>query len=81
VLKNYNLSENLAENDLIENWHKIVGKDLSSKCTPESFINGKLTLKAKNKIWKEELALRQNDLVNLMNRQIGIVLVKKINII
>ena len=57
VLEDYNLSENLAKNDLIENWQKIAGKDLSDKCTATNFVNGELTVKAKNKIWKEELAL------------------------
>jgi len=81
VLKKYNLSDKLVKEDLIKNWTQIVGNKLSEKCSPITLVNGELTIKAKNKIWKEELALRQYDLVNLLNSQIGVALVKKINII
>ena len=81
VLKKYNLSDIMVRENLIENWTQIVGEKLSEKCSPVKLVDGELTIKAKNKIWKEELALRQHDLVNLLVRQIGLSLVKKINII
>ncbi len=81
VLKDYNLSDTLAKEDVIDNWNKIVGDKLSDKCMPIKLENGELTIKAKNIIWKEELARRQYDLVNLLDRQIGMSLVKKIKII
>jgi predicted nucleic acid-binding Zn ribbon protein len=80
VLKKYNLSDTIVRENLIENWTQIIGDKLSDKCSPVTLVEGELTIKAKNKIWKEELALRQHDLVNLLNRQIGKSLVKKINI-
>ena len=81
VLKEYNLSDTLAKKQIIDNWDKIVGDKLSDKCTPIELKNGELTIKAKNYFWKEELALRQQDLVNLLDNRIGLSLVKKIKII
>ena len=81
VLKDYNLSPTLAEEDLIDKWVEIVGAKLADKCYPVKLEEGELTIKTKNKIWRDELALRQQDLVNLLDRQIGSALVKKIKII
>lgn len=81
VLQEYNLTDTLAKRSLFQNWKKIAGKNLSDVCDPVDLIHGELTIKAKNKIWKEELALRQHDLLNLLVRQIGSSFVKKIKII
>ncbi len=81
VLKKYNLSETVAKEQLTGNWNKIVGDKLSDKCVPVELIDGELTIKAKNNFWKEELALRQQDLVNLLDGRIGLSIVKKIKII
>jgi predicted nucleic acid-binding Zn ribbon protein len=81
VLKEFNLSDTVAKEQLINNWNKIVGDKLSDKCIPVELNDGVLIIKAKNYFWKEELALRQQDLVNLLDGRIGLSLVKKIKII
>ena len=81
ILEQYQLSDVVAKEKLLKNWTNIAGEKLSEKCYPVDLVDGILTIKAKNKIWKEELALRQHDLVNLLDRQIGTSLVKKIKII
>ena len=81
MLKEFNLSDTVAKEQLIDNWNKIVGDKLSDKCVPVELKDGELTIKAKNYFWKEELALRQQDLVNLLDGRIGLSIVKKIKII
>jgi hypothetical protein len=50
-------------------------------CQPVSFKNGELTIRTKDNFWKEELAQRQHDLLNLLDIRIEKSLVKKIYIL
>ena len=76
VLNKYNLTESVLKNNIINNWESMVGQ-----CTPVALTGNILTIRAKDNIWKQELAHRQKDLVNLLNEQLQSTLVKKINII
>ena len=66
VLKNYGLENKVKNEQLINNWEKIVGKKLSEKCIPIKIENNTLILKSKNSIWRNELILRQKDLLNII---------------
>jgi len=81
VLNKYNLTESVLKDKIINNWESMVGKKIANQCTPVALNGNILTLRAKDNIWKQELAHRQKDLVNLLNEQLQSSLVKKINII
>ena len=71
LLKNYNLEKVVKKEQLFENWENIVGKDLSEKCTPIKTENNILFLEAKNSVWRNELKLRQMDLLTLIQKNTG----------
>ncbi len=81
VLKKYDLTESIQGNQLFTRWEILVGEKIAKQCKPVEFTHGELVVQAKNNIWREELAQRQDDLLNLLNGRIKSSLVKKIKII
>ena len=81
ILKKYQLTDEINKEKILNNWEALVGKEISKMCKPVDFNNNELTLRAKNTIWKQELATRPGDLLNLLNGRIKSSLVKKIKII
>ena len=71
LLKNYNIEKVVKKEQLFENWETIIGKDLSDKCTPVKTEENILFLKAKNSIWRNELKLRQKDLLDIIQKKTG----------
>ena len=69
--QNYNIEKVVKKEQLFENWENIVGKDLSKKCRPLKTENNILFLKTKNSVWRNELKLRQKDLLKLIQKNIG----------
>jgi len=81
ILDKYNLSDAVEKEQIFTNWNKLVGKDIARMCKPVKFENNELTLEVKNTVWREELATRQNDLLNLLNVRIKALRIKKIILI
>jgi predicted nucleic acid-binding Zn ribbon protein len=81
VLKKYELTETIHRNQIFTRWEILVGEKIAKQCKPVDFIHGELVIKAKNNIWRQELAQRRDDLLNLLNGRIKSSLVKKIKII
>jgi predicted nucleic acid-binding Zn ribbon protein len=81
VLKKYDLTEAVDGELLFNRWETLVGEKISKQCKPVKFKDGELVIQAKTNIWKQELAQRRDDLLNLLNGRIKSSLVKKIKII
>jgi predicted nucleic acid-binding Zn ribbon protein len=81
LLKKYDLTEAVNSELIFSRWESLVGNKISKQCKPVEIKDGELVIQAKNNIWKQELALRQKDLLNLLNGRIKPSLVKKIKII
>ena len=81
ILKKYELTEAVKSEQLITQWESLVGEKIAKQCKPIELNDGELIIKAKNNIWKQELAQRRDDLLNLLNGRIKSSLVKKIKII
>ena len=81
ILSKYNLKEEVYKENIINNWESFVGDKISKQCEPIEFKGGELIVQAKNDLWKQELALRHDDLLNLVNGRNKYSLVKKIKII
>ena len=78
LLRNYNLEIPVKRQILFDNWEKIVGKNLAEKCTPVKIENRILFLKAKTSVWRNELKLRQQDLLNIIYKNTGNKLIMEI---
>ena len=81
IMNRYQLTEEIMKEQIFANWESLVGKEISKMCKPVEFNDNELILRAKNTAWKQELATRQRDLLNLLNGRIKSSLVKKIKII
>ena len=81
ILSKYNLKEEVFKENIISNWESFVGEKISRQCDPIEIKDGELIVQAKNDLWKQELALRHDDLLNLVNGRTKFSLVKKIKII
>lgn len=72
LLTNYNLETPVKRQILFDNWVNIVGKNLAEKCSPINIENKTLFLKAKNSVWRNELKLREKDLIKIIHDKSGI---------
>ena len=81
IMNKYQLTEEILKEQIFANWESLVGKEISKMCKPVEFNDNELILRAKNTVWKQELATRQKDLLNLLNGRIKASLVKRIKII
>lgn len=70
LLSNYHLSEVVEKERIFSNWKEIVGEKMARICQPVKFQNSILYVKTINSVWRNELALRQPDLLNLLAKQI-----------
>jgi predicted nucleic acid-binding Zn ribbon protein len=71
ILKTYHIEKDIKKEQLFENWERIIGKNLADKCKPVKVEENILFLKVKNSVWRNELKLRQSDLLNLIQKNTG----------
>jgi predicted nucleic acid-binding Zn ribbon protein len=64
IVKKYHLENDLLDRNIFDSWVEIVGPELANICEPVKLDNGKLTLKVKTQIWRQELGNRQKELLN-----------------
>tara|TARA_B100000315_G_scaffold200573_1_gene192808 strand:- start:284 stop:565 length:282 start_codon:yes stop_codon:yes gene_type:complete len=50
-------------------WNKIVGKTISKHTEIIRIINGKITIKTSNPIWRNELTFQKEDLLNRLKKE------------
>ncbi len=55
--------------NLNKSWKKIVGKTISNKTEIISIKNGKITIKTKNPIWRNELTFQKEALLNKLKKE------------
>ena len=78
ILQQYNLKDDLYEKQLISDWEVIVGKQIAKQCKVKFLKNGTLFLESKDKVWKQELDMRRDELLNLVQNKLKSSLVKNI---
>ena len=81
VIEKQGIDNKLQEIQIFHNWSDIVGKSLAKQCTPVSLEENTLYVEVKNSIWRTELAKRQQELVNLLDKSINHNHIKKIELI
>ena len=50
-------------------WVKVVGKTISKNTEIKSIKNGKITIKTVNPVWRNELILQKEDLLNRLKEE------------
>lgn len=75
-------SENSPEQCISQNWNKIVGLKLSSRCAPEKIDKtGKLFIRAANGPVRQELSFRKKHLLDQIRKLEGCEIVKDLRIV
>jgi predicted nucleic acid-binding Zn ribbon protein len=61
----------LATGGVIGRWEQVVGPDIAAHCTPESHLDGVLTVRADSTAWATQVRLLAADLVRRLNQEFG----------
>lgn len=75
---NINLSEKAIVVDLRKNLDKIISTSFSKSVLIYDLKNGTLKLKINNPVWKTEIHLRKNQIVDKFNDYLGAKIIKNI---
>lgn len=67
VLKDFRWEAQLAEADLFNRWAELVGQQNADNSTPETLVDGVLTIRCKSTAWATQLRLMQAMLLAKVN--------------
>lgn len=63
--------EKLVLSQIIINWKSIIGENMFDVVTPKNLENGVLHLTTESSVWRSELLIRKNQIVDKINGFIG----------
>ncbi len=66
-IKKTKIKEMAESNFILENWEKIVGKDISQVISPIRLYKDKLFISVKNSVIMEEMVYRKKELIEKIN--------------
>ena len=61
----------LAVHGVFGRWDQIVGQEVAAHCTPESFADGRLTVRTDSTAWATQLRLLAPTVVRRLNEELG----------
>jgi hypothetical protein len=62
-------------------WEKIVGPEIGSRTTPDTFSRGVLMIRAASATWQNELTFLKVDIIKKLNLELGGEIVKDLKIV
>ena len=71
LVKNLGIEAQLLENKALVIWPTVVGPKIAKNTKAEKIKNGRLFVKAKSDVWKNELMFYKLDIINKLNSKIG----------
>ena len=69
LIKDFKWTNELGEAELFNSWATIVGDDTAAKTTPESLIDGVLTVRCSSTAWATQLKLIQKAILDKLHAQ------------
>ncbi len=63
---------------VITEWEEAVGPALARSATPQKIVNGVLTIKARDSVWRTELLMRRTEIAQKINAYFRVDLVTTI---
>jgi hypothetical protein len=66
-IKKTNIMETRESDFILENWEKIVGKDISKMACPIKLYKDKLFISVENSVIMEEMNYRKKDMIDKIN--------------
>ncbi len=69
ILKTYRIEEEVTEDRIKTEWHKLMDTAIARQCEPVSIKGRILYLRVRNKSWRDELARKHDQLLNLVKKK------------
>jgi len=74
------LEETLILSELIKKWKEIFGENFAQNCEPIKLKNQTLTIKVHSSAWREEIKLRKEKLIDLINQNLSKIVVNELKL-
>ncbi|HRP02919.1 MAG TPA: DUF721 domain-containing protein [Candidatus Kapabacteria bacterium] len=74
------LEESVIMSEIIKEWNNIFGDNFAKHCFPYKLKNQVLTIKVHSAAWREEIKLRNDKLINLINHRLNKNVVKELKL-
>jgi predicted nucleic acid-binding Zn ribbon protein len=71
ALRDLGIDRPIRRADAIRLWPKAVGEKISQMTEPQFFSNGKMFVKVKSDVWRNELFFHKKELIRRLNDEIG----------
>lgn len=72
------LDTKMQEMKILEIWNECVGDTISNYSTPVEIRKNKLFVKAENAVWRYELSLKKEEIMNNLNTKLKNKIIKEI---
>ncbi len=77
-LRAHNLEAKLEESTVPSYWEEIVGEAVARHATVERIDKGKMFVRVESAVWRNELAIRREEIRQKVNERFGAEIVKEI---
>ncbi len=67
VIKELQLSRTLLQYKVLEEWGTLVGDRIAQVTTVERVVDGKLVVKVKSSVWRNELTFMKGEIITRIN--------------
>lgn len=67
VIKELQLGRTLLQYKVLEEWGTLVGDRIAQVTTAERVVDGKLIVKVKSSVWRNELTFMKGEIITLIN--------------
>lgn len=81
IIKNQKLDEVLERNELIEKFEEVVGNQIAKQVKVKNFEKGILKIEVESSVWKNEIFLLRERIIEKINQSFGKTIVKQIVIL
>ena len=80
-IKNSKIEKGLEQNKALMIWPEVVGKKIADNTEVSSVESGVVLVKVKTPVWRQELQLQKNDIINQLNKTLTKKTIKDIRFI
>ena len=72
------IASKISEYDAVLQWDSLVGEHIAKVAQAERILQGVLVVRVKTSTWRNELNMRKQEMITLLNRSLGVDVVKDI---
>ena len=72
------IRQKIDEYDAVLQWESLVGEHIANAASAVKIVKGVLFVKVRSSVWRNELSLRKEEILNTLNNALGREIVKDI---